>query len=400
MPLVRAMVKPELLVWARESARLTVEDAAQKVGQDVSRLLAWEKGEAKPTIGQLRDLGRIYKRPLAVFFLSKPPKAFQALQDHRRLTKELVGRQSPELAFEIRRARYRREIALDLYEEMLGKPKPFGVTARISEEPEDVAGRLRELAGLKRSNVGRWKNNYDAFNDWRGHLEDAGVLVFQASDVEISEMRGFSISEPVFPVVVVNIKDAISARIFSMLHEAAHLTLREGGLCDVLDETSSAQERVEVFCNRVAGAALLPKRWLLQEHIVRDQKGWRWPDEAIVTLSQRYRVSREALVRRLLILGRTTEDFYRKKRKEYQAEYDAQQEAALQRKATGFEPGGFVPPDRISVSTAGPFFVRLVLNSYYQEKITSNDLASFLEVRLKHIPKIEHAVLRQAAAGA
>lgn len=394
------MVKPELLVWARESARLTVEEAAKKIGQDESRLLSWEKGEAKPTIGQLRELGRIYRRPLAVFFLSKPPKAFQALQDHRRLSRELIGRQSPELAFEIRRARYRREIALDLYEEMLGKPKPFGVTASVAEEPEEVAGRLRELAGLRRADVARWKNHYDGFNDWRGRLEDAGVLVFQASDVEVAEMRGFSISAPVFPVVVVNIKDAVSARVFSMLHEAAHLTLREGGLCDVLDETSTTQERVEVFCNRVAGAALMPKQWLLREDIVRDQKGPRWSDEAIVTLSQRYRVSREALVRRLLILGQTTEDFYRRKRKEYQAEYDAQQKAALQSKAAGLQAGGFAPPDRIAVSTAGPFFVRLVLNSYHQEKITSNDLASFLEVRLKHIPKIEHAVLPQAAAGA
>ncbi len=57
---------------------------------------------------------------------------------------------------------------------------------------------------------------------------------------------------------------------------------------------------------------------------------------------------------------------------------------------------GFVTPDRVAVSTAGPLFVRLVLNSYNQEKITSNDLSSFLEVRLKHVPKIARAVLRRS----
>ena len=49
------------------------------------------------------------------------------------------------------------------------------------------------------------------------------------------------------------------------------------------------------------------------------------------------------------------------------------------------------------MSTAGPFFVRLVLESYHQEKITPNDLSSFLDVRLKHVPKIEHAVLARSA---
>ena len=49
----------------------------------------------------------------------------------------------------------------------------------------------------------------------------------------------------------------------------------------------------------------------------------------------------------------------------------------------------------MAVSKAGPFFVRLVLDSYHQEKITANDLSSFLEVRLKHIAKIEHAVLHR-----
>ena len=79
----------------------------------------------------------------------------------------------------------------------------------------------------------------------------------------------------------------------------------------------------------------------------------------------------------------------------------AQLEEIEQKKALGVETGGFAPPDRMAVSKAGPFFVRLVLDSYHQEKITANDLSSFLEVRLKHIPKIEHAVLhRPMSSGA
>ncbi len=391
-------MKPELLVWARDSAQLTVEQAAKKAQVSAERLGSWECGESRPTIGQLRKLGRVYKRPLAVFYLPKPPKLFQALHDFRRLPQDLVGKESPQLAFEIRRARYRREIAVDLYQELAGEePKSFSATATVDEDSEAVASRLREHLGVKRDEGASWKTLYDAFNRWRAALEDTGVLVFQASDIEVSEMRGFSISEPLFPVVVVNIKDALSARIFSMLHETTHLMLHEGSLCDVLDELSFTQERIEVFCNRVAGAVLVPKEWLLEEDVVREQKDPRWPDEAIALLAQRYRVSREVVLRRLLVLGRTTEDFYKKKRKELQEEFEAQQEEVLQRKALGLEVG-FAPPYRMAVSLAGPFFVRLVLNSYRQEKITSNDLSSFLEVRLKHVPKIEQAVFRRPTA--
>ena len=399
---VKALVKHELLVWARTSAHLSVEDAARKAKVKEEQLAAWERGAGLPSIPQLRKLGRAYKRPLAVFFLPEPPRTFDALRDFRRLPAEMAGKQSPELAFEIRRARARREIALDLYQELTGEgPRAFLSTASLAEEPEVVASRLRELLGVKRTEVASWRNVYDAFNRWRGSLEDAGALVFQAEDVEVSETRGFSLSERLFPVVVVNIKDAVVGRIFSMLHEATHLMLREGGLCDLLEETSQAQERIEAFCNHVAGATLMPRAWILEEDVVRQHKGAQWADEEIALLAQGYRVSREAIVRRLLVLGRTTEDFYRRKRKQLRAEFEAQQVEVQQRKALGLEAGGFAPPDRMAVSTAGPFFVRLVLESYHQEKITPNDLSSFLEVRLKHVPKIEHAVLtRSAASGA
>jgi Zn-dependent peptidase ImmA (M78 family) len=202
-------------------------------------------------------------------------------------------------------------------------------------------------------------------------------------------------------VIAVNIKDAVVGRVFSMLHEAAHLMLRQGGLCDFEDERPRAHERIEAFCNRVAGATLMPGASVLAEPLVQQHKGTQWVDREIVLLAQRYRVSREAFLRRLLVLGKTTEEFYLKKRKELLAEYQAQEEAIEQQKALGSETGGFAPPDRIAVSKAGPFFVRLVIDSYNQEKITANDLSTFLEVRLKHIPKIEHAVLhRPLSSGA
>src|ERR1017187_9694215 len=95
---IRAIVKPELLVWARESAHFQPHVAAKKANVPVERLLEWETGETSPTINQLRTLANIYKRPLAVFFLPEAPEQFDVMRDFRRLPGTVRAEYSPELA--------------------------------------------------------------------------------------------------------------------------------------------------------------------------------------------------------------------------------------------------------------------------------------------------------------
>src|SRR4030042_4366060 len=113
---IEALVEPRLLGWGRRSAGLDIESAARKVQVKRECLERWERGESRPTLTQLRKLGRAYKRPIAVFYLPEPPEDFQALRDFRRLPGAVSAVESPELRFEIRRAQSRREPALELYE--------------------------------------------------------------------------------------------------------------------------------------------------------------------------------------------------------------------------------------------------------------------------------------------
>ncbi len=70
---VYARVKPELLIWARKRSALGLDAAAKKADILPEVLQDWEKGEAKPTIPQLRKLAETYRFPLMVFYLSEPP---------------------------------------------------------------------------------------------------------------------------------------------------------------------------------------------------------------------------------------------------------------------------------------------------------------------------------------
>jgi Zn-dependent peptidase ImmA (M78 family)/DNA-binding XRE family transcriptional regulator len=386
-PRVQALVKPELLRWGRETAGLTLEAAAKKIDTKPERLLSWENGDARPSIPQLRKMAEAYKRPLAAFYLPAPPPPIERPRDFRRAPGEGLGKDSPALLLEMRRAVYRREVAVELLEELDEESPTLAMTAGQGDDPEELGARIRDLLGINYERQVAWRDDLEAFRSWRTALEDRGVLVFLARGVQPSEMDGFSISRWPLPVVVVNDKNHERRRIFTMLHELAHLLLREGGICDLDEDPRHTPDTrsVEVFCNRVAGAALVPMDCLLDEEIVRsarDRSTFR--DDEIVSLSRRYKASREAILRRLLIAGRITEQFYLGKRQQYRQE------------SPPGRSGGRALPHTKALNTLGRLFPRLVLDSYGERRITASDLSEYLGLRLKHLPKLQEVMRSDA----
>ena len=60
---IPALVKPELLVWARESAGYSsLESAAEAMDIHPLTLEEWENGHVAPSVPELRKLGEFYKR--------------------------------------------------------------------------------------------------------------------------------------------------------------------------------------------------------------------------------------------------------------------------------------------------------------------------------------------------
>jgi len=324
-------------------------------------------------------LAAIYHRPLAAFYLSEAPPKFQVMHDFRRLSAELSpADNSPTLVYEIRKAYDRREWALDLMADIEESPKPFRATATAHEGVEQVAQRLRKAVGVSVETQRRWRTDAEAFKQWRLTLERAGILTLQASSLQLSEARGFSISMKPLPVVVANIKDAPRGRIFTLLHETTHIMLNEGGICDLHDSET------EAFCNRVAGAALFPKAELLGTAVVQEHRKSDpvWKDFELQELSREFGGSREAALVRLLTLGLTTQRYYEDTRKTFLQQYEQQQR---EREAST----SFPPPHVIAISSAGPMFTSLVVKNFNLEKITASDVSDYLGIRPKHIKDLQ-----------
>jgi len=390
---IRAQVKPELLVWARETAGYIPEEAAKKLKVTHERLLAWERGEKPPTITQLRNMARVYRRPLSVFYLQELPTTFMVMRDFRRLPGDGMRRYSPGLTLEMRAAQQRRELALELLDDLDEEPPRFTLSATLEDDPEVIGERIREALGITYDVQRQWHDARIAFSHWRLRIEALGALVFQMTHVEADEVSGFAIAEELLPVLAVNRKNTFNRRSFSLLHEFAHLMLRLSGVSDldVDADRPPEEQRVEVFCNRVAAAALLPRPQILSERTVETHRRDRpeWNDEDISDLATTYGVSRETVLRRLLTFGLTTRHFYRTKRAQYNEEFLAQQERERERrKGQDFRRN----PPREVISTCGEPFVRLVLDNYDQDRITLRDVSSYLGVRVKHFSRIEQAI--------
>ena len=206
---VEATPNPDVLRWARENAGYAITDVARRLRTSDDRVRAWEEGaQRRPTLGQLRKIAAMYRRPLALFYLPEPPGSFQPMHDFRRLPGVVVT-ESPALRLEIRRAWERRDIALELLADLDEQPAEIPEAVIVEENVEDAAIRVREWLGVSFDQQSEWgATAYTALNGWRATLEAHGVLALQATGVAVSEMRGFSIAELPLPVAVANIKDA------------------------------------------------------------------------------------------------------------------------------------------------------------------------------------------------
>jgi Zn-dependent peptidase ImmA (M78 family) len=385
--LILAMVEPSVLRWARETAGLSPLAAARKIGVADDRVDQWESGEAVPTIVQLRQAAGVYHRSLGVFFLDEPPKTFDTLRDFRRLDGTPDGAWSVDLHVEYRRAQTQREALLELHDiDDVTTPTTWmlnvvgeddGVLAADARERLLAAGPLGLPAGAG--------SVYDHLNAWVAALEASGILVLAttAGRVAVLEMRAFSLYYDTAPVIMVNGADYPRGRLFSLLHEYAHLILHTEGLCDVVTDRRAVtpNRRLEARCNAIAAQILMPSSAVLArpEVMRRRDVPTSWDYAALRAAAGPFGVSAEAFLRRLLTLGRTTQEFYEGQHAEYARRYEADGD---KERSSG---GNWY---RNKTRDFGKGFVREVTGAYSRRVIDSTTAARYLDARVGQLAEL------------
>ena len=254
-------VNPEILIWARETSGLSVEEAARKLGlSGPARLEALEAGERDPSRRQLVNMSEKYRRPLLTFYMPAPPRERDKGQDFRTLPEGQAPGSEALLDALLRNVHARQGLVRTALEEAEeDEPFPFVGSAEIDDGVDALVRSMREVLGFTAEEFRAQRTVTDAFAALRAATEKAGVFVLLMgnlgtyhTDIDARVFRGFALADDVAPFVVINEKDSRAAWSFTLLHELAHVFLGETGVSGYDGEAA-----VEMFCDSVAARFLL-----------------------------------------------------------------------------------------------------------------------------------------------
>ncbi|MEG0863325.1 MAG: XRE family transcriptional regulator [Clostridia bacterium] len=348
------------------------------------KVASWENGTDHPSLNQAKDLAKRYRVPFVYFYLPSVPMKTKRIDkvDYRTFAgiSESIF-MSRELRWLLRDVEERRDTMLELYamEEM--QPYKQDIVIPDDANDETIANAIRNLLALDNDKQISFRKPENALAYCIAQLERRDFLVFQASAIDTSEMRGLSAAYEIFPIIVLNRKDEQSARLFTLCHEFVHIFKRTSGICNDTGNEASNPKAQELFCNRVAGLALVPTNMLLSNQHTTHIKTYGMDDTEICALGRDFAVSREVILNRLWHSGIISEKLCFDTLKRYTAEYLAYKK---QKKA------GFLTPALDKGTQVGKLYARTVLSAFNSEKISPRDASGYLlNLHVQHFGRIE-----------
>jgi Zn-dependent peptidase ImmA (M78 family)/DNA-binding XRE family transcriptional regulator len=361
---------------------LDVSEVSKEIGIQPNTIERWEKGDktsSKPTLDTLLKLADVYKRPISAFYLPQPMKEPPLPKDFRRLSLK-EGKISPNARYLIRKTQYLQEVSNELLDELDEDLNPQINSVLLTDDPEYVARYERASSGFSPINQKGWNDHYEAFRHWKKFIESKNIMVFQFSFDE-RNIRGFVLKDMKPYVIVLNStsKEHISPRIFTLLHEYAHILLKEShsALCypgDIPVEGYSKEAEMERWCDDFAGCFLMPR-----DPFIKDFSS-DLNFERIRWLHNKYWVSNLAVLTRLYRLDEIK-----------WPQYESQRDIITQRdfKPDDTRSGGSNEPVKTTIRERGGKFCSIVLESNNRNIITTNDALEYLDIKLSNINELK-----------
>ncbi len=298
-----------MLRWARSRVGFDVLEAASAAGVKPEQFARWETGEGLPTFRQAQSVAQALHAPFGFLFLQQAPAEPLLLPDLRTVGGAPVERPSVNLADTVKATLQKQAWFIEYQQEQGAQPLPFVGRFSVAASVVAVAADIRAVLGC---DIEKGQRQWDEYQrELILAAERAGILIMRSGIVgnntrrklDVSEFRGFAISHALAPVVFVNSADAPTARLFTLMHELAHIWIGSSGISNATPDNS---RREEVFCNAVAGEFLAPSETFLALWSTSAQE----VPVRISELARRFHVSSVVVMRRALDLGLLSRDAY------------------------------------------------------------------------------------------
>lgn len=268
MPAVNVNIRPEIISWALSQTR------EEKLGDKLmNNIKQWLNGTKTPTFNQIEDFSKKANIPLGYFFLQTPPVEKIELLEYRTIDSIQLANPSRNLIDTIHEMENIQEWMKDYRQELGFDVLPVVGSMKDVKDAGVIVDRIRKDLGLEETWYEKCGDSREAFSYIRSKLEESGVLVMMNGVVgknthralDVDEFRAFAMVDEWAPLIFVNTADSNGAKLFSLLHEVAHVWL---GTDDLFNDRRNRLEGVsdtEVICNAVAGDLIVPKRVFLNE---------------------------------------------------------------------------------------------------------------------------------------
>lgn len=302
---VNVNVSTNILKWVRQ--QVSASDS-----QEISIIDKWLNGTELPTLTAIRNISRKIHIPFGYFFLETPP-AESPLMNCRTVNSSKIQQSSRELIDTFNSMARMKDWMAEYAENSGFEPLSFVGSVNKNDNPLTVAKNIRNRLNLAENWFTSQKNANKAYEFLRETISAVGILVFQNGVVglnnhralEVKEFRAFTLIDRYAPLIFINSNDSATAKIFSLVHELAHVWLGEENLFN--DNFFVSQNNVtEQFCNAVAAEILAPKKIFLAEWKNTDVE----PKEKILQLVAVFHCSSLVVARRALDLKLIAKKLY------------------------------------------------------------------------------------------
>jgi Zn-dependent peptidase ImmA (M78 family) len=331
-----------------------------------------------PTYDLIENFSRIYKWPVALFLLNTPPEEKPIPTDFRTVSAGEINKFHEKTYLAVRKARRLILSAIALYEDSGINIPSFDIRSDLSDNPEEIAKILRNKFNTRELlRLDKYDNSLDFLIN---EFESKGIFVFQLSMTQ-DNIRGFSITDEKVPAIVIKrSKEEPQAKIFTLFHELGHLLLDNAGMCDLVEMPETKQ--IEKWCNHLAGATLVPMDQLIANEQVKLNLNNQpdWDDSLLLNIGKVFKVSKEVILRRLLIGGLTTREYYEGKREEWS------------KSSPGYYGRGKPDKIKIVIQERGENYTKIALRAFENNILSVKDLADYMDIRIDQVNQVKEYV--------
>lgn len=285
-------IENSVLNWAVAASGFDVQTLTEKFPE----LPRWLQDTCEISINKLQKLSSALNISFGYFFLSAPPEDQAELVNYRTVKNKDNKTTS-------------RNLIDTIYD--MERKQAFIKESRINDGllPLSFVGRMTENDDYQKfTDDMRRELNLDidwnlkvndAFSFFRNRISNNGVSVFKNGVVatnnkrilSVDEFRAFVLVDKYAPLIFINGNDDITAQLFSLCHETAHIWL---GISELLNtygnESIANKQKIERLCNRVASELLIPKSNI--KNLFNDD----YSLNSIINIARKLKVSSQAVL--------------------------------------------------------------------------------------------------------